>query len=225
MFKNTSFKRPLGIKSIISKRIGQKYNPLEDPDVLLAYKFSNLAYQAKELRDLEFMGYNYIDDISGKRQAIYYNPELNRAFVAQRGTKPTDLKDLYQDAKILTGTFGSSSERALQGFDAIQKIQERYPNVEIINTGHSLGGSTANVIGTELNQRVIGFNRGSGLGELLRTDECYGENRPSYCDKITNYRVSGDPISLLSRFDKNSITINKPDVSLISKHSLGSFGI
>ena len=192
--------------------------------IKLAYAFSNQSYQPKEQRH-GFEGYEYVDDLSSKRQAVFYNKDLNQSFLAQRGTKPTDLQDLYQDAQIATGLFGENSLRSTEGAKTINNIRDRYKDVQITNTGHSLGGSTANVLGKQFNMNTIAFNQGSGITQPFKKLECYGANPPSYCNKIKNYRIHGDPLSFLSRFNKDTRTIQRPDISDLTKHSLSSFEV
>ena len=178
--KNRSIKRSIGAKTstAIDDIMGNK-------QINLAYAFSNQSYQAPEDRH-GYDGYEYVDNLSSKRQAVFYNKDLNKSFLAQRGTKPTDIQYLYQDAQIVTGLFGENSLRPSQGAKTINNIRDRYKDVQITNTGHSLGASTANVLGEQFNMTTIGFNQGSGLTQPFNKLECYGENAPSYCDKIKN---------------------------------------
>lgn len=219
----------IGIKNRRSKRsIGAKTSTAIDDimgnkQIKLAYAFSNQAYQSEADR-YGYDGYEYVDDLSSKRQAVFYNKDLNKSFLAQRGTKPTDIQDLYQDAQILTGLFGQNSLRPTEGAKTINNIRDRYKDVQITNTGHSLGGSTANVLGKKFNMNTIAFNQGSGITQPFKKLECYSDNPPSYCDKIKNYRIQGDAISFLSRFNKDTTTIDRPDISSLTKHNLSSFG-
>ena len=217
-------------KQKISKRsIGAKTSTAIDDimgnkQINLAYGFSNQAYQARENRH-GYDGYEYVDDLSSKRQAVFYNKDLNKSFLAQRGTKPSDFQELYQDAQILTGMFGQNSLRPTEGAKTINNIRDRYKDVEITNTGHSLGASTANILGKQFNMNTIAFNQGSGITQPFKKLECYGDNPPSFCNKIKNYRIEGDPISFLSRFNRDTTTISRPDISGLIKHSLSSFEV
>jgi len=189
----------------------------------LAYGFSNQAYQAPEDRH-GYNGYEYVDDLSSKRQAVFYNKDLNKSFLSQRGTKPTDIQDLYQDAQIVTGLFGENSLRPSQGAKTINNIRDRYKDVQITNTGHSLGASTANILGKQFNMNTIAFNQGSGITQPFKKLECYSDDPPAYCNKIKNYRIEGDAISFLSRSNRDTTTIDRPNISTLTKHSLGPFG-
>ena len=135
------------------------------------------------------------------------------------------MQDLYQDAQIVTGLSGENSLRPSEGAKTINDIRNRYKYVEITNTGHSLGGSTANVLGKQFNMNTIAFNQGSGITQPFKKLECYGEDPPPYCDKIKNYRIEGDAISFLSRFNRDTTTISRPDISGLTKHSLSSFEV
>ena len=126
----------------------------------LAHAFSNQSYQAPENRH-GYDGYEYVDDLSSKRQAVFYNTDRNKSFLAQRGTK-LDLQELYQDAQIVTGLFGENTSSPTEGAKTINDIRNRYKDVQITNTCHSLGASTANVLGKKFNMNTIAFNQGSG---------------------------------------------------------------
>ena len=216
--KNRRTKRSIGAKTstAIDDIMGNK-------QINLAYGFSNQAYQAPEDRH-GYNGYEYVDDLSSKRQAVFYNKDLNTSFLAQRGTK-LDMQDMYQDAQILTGLFGQNSIRPTEGAKTINNIRDRYKDVQITNTGHSLGGSTANVLGKQFNMNTIAFNQGSGITQPLKKLECYSDDQPAYCNKIKNYRIEGDAISFLSRFNRDTTTISRPDISGLTKHSLSSFEV
>ena len=219
----------IGIKDRRTKRsIGAKTSTAIDDimgnkQINLAYAFSNQSYQPRTDRH-GYDGYEYVDDLSSKRQAVFYNKDLNKSFLAQRGTK-LDLQDLYQDMQIATGLFGQNSIRPTEGAKTINNIRDRYKDVEITNTGHSLGASTANILGRQFNMNTIGFNQGSGLSQPFKKIECYTDDPPSYCDKIKNYRIQGDAISFLSRFNRDTTTINRPDISGLTKHNLSSFEV
>ena len=217
----------IGIKQRRTKKsIGTKTSTgiddiMGNKQIKLAYAFSDQAYKPKQDR-IGLEGYQYIDDLSSKRQAVFYNKDLNQSFLAQRGTD-TDLQDIYQDVQIATGLFGENSLRPSEGAKTINSIKNRYKDVQIVNTGHSLGGSTANVLGKQFNMDTISFNQGSGITQPFKKLECYSDNRPEYCDKIKNFRIKGDPLSFLSRFNRDTTTISRPDISDLSKHSLDSF--
>ena len=62
-------------KSIGAKTSTGVDDIMGNKQINLAYAFSNQAYQPKEDRH-GFDGYHYVDDLSSKRQAVFYNKDL-----------------------------------------------------------------------------------------------------------------------------------------------------
>ncbi|MFT6497696.1 MAG: hypothetical protein ACJATM_001319 [Alphaproteobacteria bacterium] len=76
----------------------------------------------------------------------------------------------------------------------IDKIKETYPNKKINITGHSQGGTYANLLGiNNKDTDVVTYNAGKGLINIYNDIKCeYGD-----CSNIKNYRIVGDFASML----------------------------
>lgn len=76
----------------------------------------------------------------------------------------------------------------------IDKIKQTYPDKKINITGHSQGGTYANLLGiNNKDTDVITYNAGKGLINIYNDIKCQYED----CKNIKNYRIVGDFASML----------------------------
>lgn len=68
-----------------------------------------------------------------------------------------------------------------------QETKDAFPNQTVMLTGHSLGGSLAQIVGSETGEQTVTFNA-YGTGGIIQD--------PTYTDNITNYGNPNDPIFL-----------------------------
>lgn len=90
---------------------------------------------------------------------MYSDPETciyqknDRVIIAFRGT--SEPKDLYDDSLIVQGKIFPRAEEAIV---YVRELKDLNPSVYIELTGHSLGGSIAQIVGSQLNLRSCTFN-------------------------------------------------------------------
>lgn len=90
---------------------------------------------------------------------IYSDPETciyqknDEVVIAFRGTH--EPKDLYDDSLIVQGKVYPRAEEAIV---YVQELRRLNPLIYIELTGHSLGGSIAQIVGSRLNLRCCTFN-------------------------------------------------------------------
>ena len=87
------------------------------------------------------------------------------------------LNDAKNDYQMWKRKFPEQANSALQVY---YNIHQQYPNAEIILTGHSLGGSLAQIVGALYDVETVTFNA-YGVKDVIKT------NQAIYPDKITNY--------------------------------------
>lgn len=181
-------------------------NPLEKT----AAKISNVAYDTNRPNIID--NYTYDPELSNSLSAIYYNNQ--NVIIGFRGT--SKIEDIKTDYNILKGTTNDQQFREAQNI--YNKVKSKYPNLPIITTGHSKGGSLALYINDLYNTKAIVFNAGVGFNFL--------KSNPN-ANNVTLHVIKGDPISALSGLSKlgnlniwNSIYKNP---SPIQAHLLGNF--
>ena len=96
------------------------------------------------------------------------------------------VKDLITDIDIVKGT--TNDPRYREAVDIYNKVKSKYPNLNIIATGHSLGGNLALYLNSLYGIQSESFNAGLGLGFI--------KSNPNR-DKAILHIIKGDPISSL----------------------------
>lgn len=136
--------------------------------------------QYKQVADID--QYKVIHHDPDDHFTIYDDGTTN--YVAYRGTKLNDMNDIKYDMNIINGDY-HKSERIKRIKDKLAKKLNRN---KVVHVGHSLGGTTADVIATHRGDESVTFSKGTS--PLLN----YGSK------KNTNYATTFDPVSI---FDMN----------------------
>ena len=102
---------------------------------------------------------------SGYDVRVYINEKTQEIIISHRGSEASSLKRFLQDWVNADGGIALGSGPKAQIKDAtayneiIQKlIKEKYPNYTVTQTGHSLGGFIAQVIGAKNGQNTVTFD-------------------------------------------------------------------
>lgn len=177
---------------------------------LLALMSEQAYLPAEKRTDIHY--YNYYLPLSTNDVGVWYNSD--NVIIAYRGTVPTNLSDLYNDALILSG------QRTLRG----RQLEEHFlnvtrviPNHKYIFTGHSLGGTLATEIYElckkfpKLSCQFAVFNRGSSPLETLSK---IGDKN----EKV-HYHIKYDPISMFYVRDPR-VTHLIENTPLLDKHTI-----
>lgn len=118
--------------------------------------------------------------MTGFRAGVYKKD--NNIIIVYRGTdSPIDI--INNDINMVQECIPQQIKDARKFY---KEIRQAYPNCKIIFTGHSLGGSDAQVMGSETGCETITF-AAYGTGNLYGTRAIYSEN-------ITNYGDAHDAI-------------------------------
>jgi len=154
--------------------------------------------------------------LSDRRSKVYTDDDKN-VYIAYRGTRFNNFNDLIADAHIWTGTEKYSS-RFQESENKFNKVKSKYPDSNVILTGHSLGGQQAKYVGSKNKAKeVITYNAFSNpKNDLLRINQ---KNKT----KTTNYRTYYDYASFGELIpSKNSKTINIGQ-RMIDPHTIHNF--
>ena len=117
---------------------------------------------------------NYVNPKSGFSSSVIRNGE--NVIIAYRGTD--ELKDLAESDRQMF--LGNLPKQAWDAVSVYMKVRQQFPNAKIYLTGHSLGGSLAQIVGALFDVNTVTFNA-YGTKDLIKP------NYTIYPDKITNY--------------------------------------
>jgi len=144
----------------------------------------------------------------------YKNKDTGDIDVGVRGT--ASAGDVMTDAKKLFGEDIKTSSRYKNTKDFVEKLKQQNPTSKINLYSHSLGGAVANELAKEKPNLVSGGE--SYNPYLLSSNDA--------SDKIKNYRLPTDVVSLLGANSKNVKTIgDTADYTrdILDAHSLTNF--
>ena len=130
----------------------------------------------------------------------------NQIIMVSRGTEPGSLKDWYNDYKLAGSNMPSQVDSAKEFYS---KIKEKYgKDNDIILTGHSLGGSISQLLGSEKGNETVTFSA-YGTNQIPNSDKKYSDN-------ITNYGSKYDGVfmnNIDNQIGKTLILTDKKDDS------------
>ncbi len=110
----------------------------------------------------------------------------NEYIVVCKGTTPTNIQDVFDDARI-AGFMGGEITIDQEARKAVNKIRAGDKGASILITGHSLGGRAALTVAKEQDLKAVVFNPAAPFINPLT-------NGPG-SDKATSYHINGDLIS------------------------------
>ena len=177
--------------------------------------YASISRQAYKVdRRKKVRGYEYIEDESTKKRAVYYNPKTKHYIVAQRGTQIKDNEDLEDDISILKGDL-SKTMRHKRELGWLRRFEKKHGEENITLTGHSLGANHSKLLAIETGLPMVGFSEGTAP-----TFQSLGEKFLTKGGNISNYKVAYDPISGLNPF---SINVKPKEGFKNDPHSLDHF--
>jgi hypothetical protein len=173
-------------------------------------KITKASYKTDRAENID--GYIYDKDLSNNNTAVYHND--NNVIIGFRGT--VNIDDLITDVSVIKGT--ADDIRFKQAVETYNKVKNKYPNLRIMATGHSLGGSLALYLNSLYNIPVETFNAGMGLGFL--------KSNPNSANVLMHV-IKGDVISGLAGLS-NLGTLKvynpvNPNATTREKHSIKNF--
>ena len=125
-----------------------------------------------------------------------------------------DMGDLRVDHQMLSGKLPDQFQNAV---DFMEQVKAQNPNKKIVVTGHSLGGSLAELVACkEKDTTAITFNS-FGIDSIVK-DKAPTEFRDN--KNIYNYIIEGDPVSNSSKHV--GLTTRLPKTA-INNHSIANY--
>ena len=135
---------------------------------------------------------NYVNPKSGFSASVIQSKE--GIIIAYRGSELNTREDVGADIKMGMGKMPAQAKDALAVY---KKVKQQYPYSKIILTGHSLGGSLAQIVGAINDVETVTFNA-YGTKDLIKS------NMTIYPDKITNY-INLDDYNIITKNTHNQI--------------------
>lgn len=173
-----------------------------------AYRVASEAYLGPQARTARLLDYHYVPDVSDDTVAVYKNDR--RVYVGYKGT--SNASDLAPDVALLMNRY--SNPRHAKATDTLKKIQQLYPDHEIITTGHSLGGAMAqDVLKAVPDSDKIYDITFNAAGNPLRGGV---KSRA----KSQRYHVRGDLLSVPGLFDRSVRYVSRTAKNV---HALDNF--
>lgn len=134
---------------------------------------------------------NMLSNVAIAQGGSSVNPLFASAGLVASGINPASA---LAAGSLSLLAFGNYQSNLTSLENQLQKIRVKYPNKKIKISGHSKGGSFANVLGiSNKDTDVYTFNAGRGLPNLYNKVKCYFGD----CSNIKNFRITGDFASAL----------------------------
>jgi predicted esterase YcpF (UPF0227 family) len=161
----------------------------------------------------------FTDIISGYAGAVFMDMRDRTIIIAHRGSEASDIRDFIADAQIVETNIvnkiitsianklrpvvdvNEMLEIGVQYPSAkklIEAVIQQFPNNKIEQTGHSLGGSTTQLLAYEFGTKGVTFDP-AGVGNKIYLDAAKKEN----VNNITNFKIHQSLISSSSSTGKN----------------------
>ncbi len=193
---------PLGL--LIPKTIIRLFERMKDTP-----RFGNVLMQA------------FVNDTDIEREiqfsAMTYLLDVGTVLVAYRGTDDT-LVGWKEDLNM---TFLLAVPSQLSAVAYLGKIAERYPEKDVLLTGHSKGGNLAVYAAVhstqELRQRILNVysNDGPGFGHYILDDPAYLEMR----SRIHSIVPQSSVVGMLLEHDENYTVVKSRQKSGLLQHN------
>ena len=154
----------------------------------------NASYKdnANAKSDLENKGYIFDEELSNKKQKVFYDPETKTPKVVFKGT--TDTNEWFRNPLIPFNLEFLDTEFK-KSKNLVKKVSEKYENKPDIY-GHSRGASKAEY-NASLANKVYTYNKPSKLFE--------SRIFPTSAKNVMNFRSTFDPVSALDIFKSKNL--------------------
>lgn len=167
-------------------------------------------------------GYSLAESVSNPQTGFHADVLVgeNDVIIAFRGTDSLNIftpkSDANDDFAMARSRIPAQTRDAL---DLYNKVKMEYPDKEIVLTGHSLGGSLADIVGVLNGELAVSFNA-YGVRDL------FNENAVIQEDSIVNYVNTQDAITMVNGENHIGETYSVPNIGkgVKGKHDAEGMG-
>lgn len=161
-------------------------------------------------------GYSLEESVRNPQTGFYADVLVGEddVIIAIRGTNDKD--DLNDDFAMARSRIPAQTRDALDLYD---KVKMEYPDKKIVLTGHSLGGSLAEIVGALNSELAVSFNA-YGVRDL------FNENAVIQEDNIINYVNTQDVVTVVNGENHIGETYSVPNIGkgVKGKHDAEGMG-
>ena len=177
-------------------------------------KASYDSYYKKDV-EKELQQYGSNDKVlSRSGDALVLERPNKQIVISYRGTDPKNVRDLVDDFGIVIGgnrVHPLLGNRFKAADKVYQEVKAKYPDREIITTGHSMGGQSALYVSRKNDSQAIVFNPGASIFDLGTDLVCRVGGTCDENKKSIIYTTGKDPLSILGTFGREKvITVKTP---------------
>ena len=186
---------------------------------------AEISYNKHELLHDHYglIDYNIDEDLSSDNSTVILTPD-GKAVISYRGTDPHNPSDLVADAGIALGLSHLPQKfkpaRFQEAEDTYQKVIEKYPDKEVVTTGHSLGGHQSLMVAKDHALEGHHYNIGSSLLDssiqMKNFIKCTG-NGDASCEvlKKQNIYTTGNDILSISMLPRLTKMFGQENVNFV----------
>jgi hypothetical protein len=177
-------------------------------------EYMNESYIKSDERSKFINDFQYDEDLSNNKTAVYFNPDTKQAKIIHRGTNET-ASDWQNNLALALGVY-DFTRRNKKGLSTQKSVGEKYGDKNVTTIGHSQGAFLAKKHGTN-SKNVITLNEAYIPSKIYNKPKKNEISIRSKGDLVSLPKLKDDLITSLfyNKRSKNNITIpteNKYDV-------------
>jgi hypothetical protein len=182
-------------------------------------EYINESYIKSDERSKFINDFQYDEDLSNNKTAVYFNPNTKQATITHRGTNET-ASDWQNNLAIALGVY-DFTKRNKKGKATQKSVKDKYGESNVTTIGHSQGAFLAKKHGTN-SKNVITLNEAYMPSKIYKKPKKNEISIRSQGDLVSLPKLKDDLITALfyKKRSKNNLTIPTNDkYNVLKNHS------